>query len=208
MNKAVLLRGAVVLGMIWALVWGITSWSGGKKATPEKVTEMIEEGDFEDWSEADSNSFSSTRKKARFAYLDKVAGVLTKLDLRQRKQLDEQGDVFDLFFRLNREEKLHFINLTFNKSAERLMESFDQMDPDEREQMVQRSVRDMTNGQGAEALARLKEEDPDVLKLVIKKGFKAYYQGASADTKMSLLPFMDAVSEVVQGFAKPGGGGL
>ena len=74
--------------------------------------------------------------------------------------------------------------------------------------MVQRSVRDMTNGQGAEALARLKEEDPDVLRLVIKKGFKAYYQGASADTKMSLLPFMDAVSEVIQVFAKPGGGGL
>ena len=208
MNKAVLLRGVVVLGMIWALVWGITSWSGGKKATPEKVTEMIGEGEFEDWSVADPEGFSSVRKKARLAYLDEIGGVLTKLDLRQRKQLDEQGDVFDLFFRLSREEKLHFINLTFNKSAERLMESFDQMDPAEREQMVQRSVRDMTNGQGAEALARLKEEDPDVLRLVIKKGFKAYYQGASADTKMSLLPFMDAVSEVIQGFAKPGGGGL
>jgi hypothetical protein len=69
--------------------------------------------------------------------------------------------------------------------------------------MVERSVRDMTDGKGADALARLKEEDPEILKVVIKKGFKAYYQGASADTKMSLLPFMDAVGEVVQGFAKP-----
>ena len=208
MNKAVLLRGAVVLGLIWAIVWGVTSWSGGKKATPEKVTEMIEEGEFEDWSEADSSGFSQARKKARLARLDNVGEVLTRLDLRQRKQLDEQGDLFNLFFRLSREEKLHFINITFNKSAERLMESFDQMPPEEREQMVQRSVRDMSSGQGAEALARLKEEDPEILNLVIKKGFKAYYQGASADTKMSLLPFMDAVGEVVQGFAKPGGGGL
>ncbi len=208
MNRAILLRGAIVLGLIWALVWGVTSWSGGKKATPEKVAEMIEEGEFEDWSEMDSSGFSAARKKARLAYLDEVGEVLTRLDLRQRKELDEQGDLFDLFFRLSREEKLHFINITFNKSAERLMESFDQMDPEERERMVQRSVRDMTNGQGAEALARLKEEDPEVLTLVIKKGFKAYYQGASADTKMSLLPFMDAVGEVVQGFAKPGGGGL
>ena len=88
------------------------------------------------------------------------------------------------------------------------MESFDQMDPEERERMVERSAQDMTSGKGAEALARLKEEDPEVLDLVIKKGFKAYYQGASANTKMALLPFMDAVGEVVQGFAKPGGGGL
>ncbi len=208
MNKGILLRGAIVLGLIWAIVWGVTSWSGGKKATPAKVTEMIEEAEFEDWSEEDSSGFSPARKKARLARLDEMGEVLTRLDLRQRKQLDEQGDLFDLFFRLSREEKLHFIDITFNKSAERLMESFDQMSPEERTKMVQRSVQDMSGGKGAEALARLKEEDPDVLTLVIKKGFKAYYQGASADTKMSLLPFMDAVGEVVQGFAKPGGGGL
>jgi len=197
-----------VLGVIWALVWGVTAWSGAKKATPEKVTEMIEEGEFEDWSEGESLSVSQARKEARLAQLDEMGEVLARLDLRQRKQLDEQGDLFALFFRLSREEKLHFINLTFNKSAERLMESFDQMPAEERERMVERSVRDMTSGQGAEALARLKEEDPEILTMVIKKGFKAYYQGASADTKMSLLPLMDAVGEVVQGFAKPGGGGL
>ena len=208
MNKAILLRGALVLGVIWALVWGVTAWSGAKKATPEKVTEMIEEGEFEDWSEDESLSVSQARKEARLAQLDEMGEVLARLDLRQRKQLDEQGDLFALFFRLSREEKLHFINLTFNKSAERLMESFDQMPAEERERMVERSVRDMTSGQGAEALARLKEEDPEILTMVIKKGFKAYYQGASADTKMSLLPLMDAVGEVVQGFAKPGGGGL
>ncbi len=208
MNKAILLRGALVLGVIWALVWGVTAWSGAKKATPEKVTEMIEEGEFEDWSEGESLSVSQARKEARLAQLDEMGEVLARLDLRQRKQLDEQGDLFALFFRLSREEKLHFINLTFNKSAERLMESFDQMPAEERERMVERSVRDMTSGQGAEALARLKEEDPEILTMVIKKGFKAYYQGASADTKMSLLPLMDAVGEVVQGFAKPGGGGL
>ncbi len=208
MNGTILLRGAIVLGLVWTVVWAAASWSGERKATPEKVVEMIEEGEFEDWSEGDLSAFSPERKEARLAHLDEVGEVLARLDLRQRKVLDEQGDLFELFFRLSREEKLHFIKVSFNKSAERLMESFDQMDADERKQMVQRSVRDMTNGQGAEALARLKEEDPEVLNLVIKKGFKAYYQGASAETKMSLLPFMDAVGEVVQGFARPGGGGL
>jgi len=135
-----------VLGLIWAVVWGVMSWSGSQKATPERVTELIEEEEFEDWSEVDSLGFSQAQKERRLARLEQVGEVLTRLDLRQRKQLDEQGDLFNLFFRLSREEKLHFIEMTFNKSAERLMESFDQMSAEERRQMVQRSVRDMTNG--------------------------------------------------------------
>jgi len=208
MNKGILLRGAIVLAVIWAIVWGVTTWSGNKKATPEKVTELIEEAEFEDWSEADPAGHSESKKKARLTRLDQVGEVLNRLDLRQRKQLDQEGVLFDLFFRLSREEKLHFIKITFNKSAERLMESFDQMGAEERQKMVQRSVQDMSNGKGAEALERLKAKDPEILNLVIQKGFKAYYQGASAETKMALLPFMDAVGEAVQGFTKPGGGGL
>ncbi len=208
MNKSVLLRGVVILALIWGVVWGITSWSGGKKATPAKVEELIEEGEFEDWSDRKASAMPTALRESRSSRLKDLASVLNRLDLRQRKELDEGGRVFDMFFKLTREEKLKFVDLTFTKSAERLMEAFDKMDPKERERMVEKSVQDMTNGKGAEALERLKEEDPEILRLVIKNGFKAYYQGASANTKMSLLPFMDAVGEVVQGFAKPGGGGL
>ena len=203
MNKGTLLRGALVLGLIWAVVWGVTSWSGARKSTPEKVTGLIEEAEFEDWSGGEGGSYSDARSEQRLKRIDEIAGTLNRLDLRQRKQLDEQGDVVEMFFRFSKKEKLHFVDLIFNENMERLMESFDEMPAEEREKMVERSVRDMTDGKGAEALARLKDEDPEILNIVIKKGFKAYYQGASADTKMSLLPFMDAVGEVVQGFAKP-----
>jgi hypothetical protein len=164
---------------------------------------MIGEAGFEDWSKGGTDGYSEARSDQRLKRIDEIAETLNRLDLRQRKQLDEQGDVIEMFFRLSKKEKLHFVDLIFNENMERLMESFDEMPPEEREKMVERTVRDMTDGKGAEALARLKEEDPEILNLVIKKGFKAYYQGASADTKMSLLPFMDAVGEVVQGFAKP-----
>lgn len=208
MKARILIRGVVVLGAIWAVVWGVTAWSGKNKATPEKVISVIEEADFEDWADEDQVAMGEGRKKERLARLDEMGEVLNRLDLRQRRELDQSGKLYDLFFRLNREEKLHLISITFNKSAERLMESFDQMPPEEREKMVERSVQDMTDGRGAEALERLKAEDPEVLNLVIKSGFKAYYQGASAETKMALVPFMDAVGEVVQGFAKPKGGGF
>ena len=192
-----------MLGLIWVVVWGITGWSGARKATPEKVSGMIGAAEFEDWSFGDMTNSSGLRSEQRLERIDEIAGTLNRLDLRQRKQLDEQGDVIEMFFRFSKKEKLHFVDLIFNENMERLMESFDEMAPEERQKMVERSVRDMTDGKGAEALARLTEEDPEILKEVISEGFKAYYQGASADTKMSLLPFMDAVGEVVQGFAKP-----
>ena len=164
---------------------------------------MIREAEFENWAVGEITSHSESRSEQRIERIDEIAGTLNRLDLRQRKELDEKGDVIDMFFRFSKEEKLHFVNLIFNENMERLMKSFDEMPPEERQKMVERSVQDMKDGKGAEALARLKEEDPEILKVVISKGFSSYYQGASADIKMSLLPFMDAVGEIVQGFAKP-----
>ena len=66
----------------------------------------------------------------------------------------------------------------------------------------------MTGGKGAKALARMKEEDPEILLRIAEQGFKAYYQKASAETKMAMRPLMDAAGEIVQGFAPPGGGGF
>ena len=203
MNMGTLLRGAIVLGLIWAAVWGMTSWSGARKATPEKVSGMIGQAEFEDWSVEEMTSYSESRREQRIDSIDEIAETINRLDLRQRKQLDEQGKVIEMFFRFSKEEKLHFVDLIFNENMERLMKSFDEMPSEERQKMVERSVQDMTDGKGAEALARLKEEDPEILNVVISKGFSSYYQGASADIKMSLLPFMDAVGEIVQGFAKP-----
>ena len=203
MNMGTLLRGSILLGLIWAVVWGVTSWSGARKATPAKVSGMIGQADFADWSVKEMISYSESRREQRIESIDEIAGTLNRLDLRQRKQLDEQGEVIEMFFRFSKEEKLRFVDLIFNENMERLMKSFDEMPSEERQKMVERSVQDMTDGKGAEALARLKEEDPEILNVVISKGFSSYYQGASADIKMSLLPFMDAVGEIVQGFAKP-----
>ena len=164
---------------------------------------MINQAEFEDWSVEGTAKYSEVRSEKRLERIDEIAGTLNRLDLRQRKQLDEQGDVIEMFFRFSKEEKLHFVDLIFNENMERLMKSFDEMPSEERQKMVERSVQDMTDGKGAEALARLKDEDPEILNVVISKGFSSYYQDASADIKMSLLPFMDAVGEIVQGFAKP-----
>ena len=85
-----------------------------------------------------------------------------------------------------------------------MMEAFDKMDPKERQRLVEKSLRDM-EGQGGEDVVRLKEEDPEVIDRIVKEGLAAYYQNASAETKMDLAPLMDAFGEMLNGFARPGG---
>ena len=103
-----------MLGLIWAAVWGMTSWSGARKATPEKVSGMIGQAAFEDWSVEEMTSYSEFRREQRIDSIDEIAETLNRLDLRQRKQLDEQGKVVEMFFRFSKEEKLHFVDLIFN----------------------------------------------------------------------------------------------
>ena len=65
MNSGNLLRGTILLGLIWAVVWGITSWSGSRKATPAKVSGMIREAEFENWSVGEITSHSESRSEQR-----------------------------------------------------------------------------------------------------------------------------------------------
>jgi len=205
MNRHIVIRGLIVLSVIWLCVWLVSSWMGEMKASPQRVEKMIEEARFEDWSEGEGANEEAERRKAE---LKAISEVLNRLDLRQRQELNEGQVAYDLFFKLSSEEKSYFVDLTFTKSAERLMSAFDEMEESERARMMERVIKDMTGGKGAEALARMKEEDPEILLRIAEQGFKAYYQNASSETKMAMRPLMDAAGEVVQGFAPPRGGGF
>ena len=205
MNGHILIRGLLVITGVWLFVWLISGWMGGLKASPQRVESMIEEAEFEDWSNGEGPSKEAERRREK---LEQISEVFNRLDLRQRRELNEGQSTYDLFFKLSSEEKSYFVDLTFTRAAERLMSAFDEMEGEERAKMMERVIQDMTGGKGADALARIKEEDPEILLRIAEQGFKAYYQNASAETKMVMRPLMDAAGEVVQGFAIPGGGGF
>lgn len=203
MKRGVLLRGFLALGVIWGLVFVVTLWAEDRKATPEKVAAVIEGGEFADWSGRDGSEMSDEEKVSRRAKLDEVGEMLARLDLRERKEILGEKDLMGLFFKLSDEEKGYLVDELFSENAERLMAVFDRLRPEERQMMVERSMRMMTEGAGAEALEKLQKEDPELMKRIIKKGFTTYFKEASLETKMSMLPFMDTVGEIVRGFAKP-----
>ncbi|MDB4387286.1 hypothetical protein N9Z15_03680 [Akkermansiaceae bacterium] len=199
MKKKPLLIGILVIASLWLAVWGVTEWAANRKASAVRVAEMIEEANFEDWSgEMDGVEASGTRRKR----LEDIATVFNRLDLRERERLQDSRSGFNLFKRLTPSERIYFLELTLTQSMQRMMEAFDKMDPKERQRLVEKSLRDM-EGQGGEDLARLKEEDPEIIDRIVKEGLASYYQNASADTKMDLAPLMDAFGEMLNGFARP-----
>lgn len=200
MKSGIIIKGGILLVSIWFLVWGVTTWTDGRKATAERVSEMIDESAFDDWSQEMGSEVDVSKRRER---LEDIAKVLNRLDLRQRDRLRENRSGIKLFTRLSTEEKIYFVELTLTQSMKRMMEAFDKMPEKERERLVEKSLRDL-QGQGGEDLVRLQEEDPEVIDRIVKKGLGAYYQNASADTKMDLAPLMDAFGEVLSGFARPG----
>lgn len=201
MKKKPILIGLLVISTLWLAVWGVSAWASDRKATADRVAEMIEESNFDDWSSEMSDAGDADGRRVR---LEQIAEVFNRLDLRERERLQDLRAGPKLFQRLNPSERIHFLELTLTKSMERMMEAFDKMDPKERQRLVEKSLRDM-EGQGGEDLVRLKEEDPEVIDRIVKEGLAAYYQNASAETKMDLAPLMDAFGEMLNGFARPGG---
>ncbi|MCX8238402.1 MAG: hypothetical protein OSB05_06240 [Akkermansiaceae bacterium] len=208
MNKGILLRGTIVLGLIWAIVWSVMGWSGSQKATPQKVVELIVDGTFEDWSDENPSGFPETRKKERLKSLDELGEVINRLDLRQFEQVEESGDVTSLSLLLSAEEKMHFADLVVFKRTAAFMNALDKMEPDERKETIDRAVKALTRGDNMEALDKLMTQNPEVIDEIANKGMRAFYQEASAETKMELSPFLNAVGKVVQGFEQPGRKGL
>jgi len=201
MKKKPILIGLLVISTLWLAVWGVSAWASDRKATAARVAEMIEESNFDDWSSEMSDAGDADGRRGR---LEQIAEVFNRLDLRERERLQDSRAGLKLFQRLNPSERIYFLELTLTKSMERMMEAFDKMDPKERQRLVEKSLRDM-EGQGGEDLVRLKEEDPEVIDRIVKEGLAAYYQNASAETKMDLAPLMDAFGEMLNGFARPGG---
>lgn len=199
MRKGLLLKGAGALLLLWALVLGVSEWAAERKATADRVAIMINEANISDWQDDLADGDRQTRREK----LDRIAKVFNRLDLRQRELLHEKRTGAELFDSLGPEEKLYFLDKTLTQSMRRMMEAFDKMGRDERRDMVARSIRDLREGPGGEDFERLQEEDPELLDRIVKQGFATYYQDADADTKMDLIPLMDAFGEVIQGFSKP-----
>lgn len=201
MRRSPLVKGLVVLGILWGVVWLGTSWAGGKAATADRVAELVEEAGFEDWS-VEAGSLGEAERRGE--KLEEIAKTLNRLDFRERDRLRESREVPEMFGRLSKEEKQRFVDLTLSESMARLMEAFDEMSPGERQKFAERAMRNLEQGLDREDFEALQGENPEIVQRIAKEGMRAFFEEASAETKMDLAPVLESFDSVMQGFVRPG----
>ena len=185
-----------VLIVVWAAVSGVRSFASSKKITAELIDREIRELKFEDWSE---NPGTGAAAKEREGELRRIADMVNRLDFAEREKNREKRSGEDFFRKLSAKEKNLFIDLTIVESMSRFMEALDQMPEAQRKSFVEKGLKEIQEGRTEEEMARAREMDETLLTKISEEGMRAYFDKASADTKLDLAPLMEAMNEVMQG---------
>lgn len=195
MNLKPLLIAVLAIAAIWGGVAAVMGLTAKHTSTPEKVRELMEAAP---WYEDESLSGAERRK-----YLDEVIAHVNRLDFEQRRESREDNrDVGQHFMdSLTVEERHRFIEQTVEQHFKSVMKAFNEMSREERQRIVAQARRDMQrNSPDDRNMQRLREEDEQVYEHVVEKGLGAYYEEASAETKMDLAPLMEEMQQRMRGF--------
>lgn len=195
-KQAIILKGMAVLALVWALVFAVRSFASSEKITAELIEREVKELKFDDWSE---NPGSGAVAKEREEEIRRIADMVNRLDFAEREKNRQNRGGEDFFRKLSTTEKNLFIDLTIMESMSRFMEALDQMPEEQRKSFVERGLKEIQEGRTEEEMARAKELDETLLTKISEEGMRAYFDKASADTKLDLAPLMEAMNEVMQG---------
>lgn len=192
----IVFKALAVLALVWAVVFAVRSFASTKKVTAERLDREVMELEFDDWSE---NPGGGAAAKEREKEIRKVAEMVNRLDFAEREKNRDSRTGEKFFRKLSPGEKELFIDLTIVESMSRFMEALDQMPEQQRKSFVEKGLAEIREGRTEEEMERAKEMDETLLNKISEEGMRAYFDKASADTKLDLAPLMEAMNEVMQG---------
>ncbi len=195
-KQSVIVKGVVVLALIWAAVFAVRSFAASKKITAESLDREVRELAFDDWSE---NPGSGAMAKEREEEIRRIAVMVNRLDFAEREKNRRNRSGEDFFRKLSVKEKNLFVDLTIVESMSKFMEALDQMPEKQRKRFVEKGLKDIQEGRTAGEMERAREMDENLLTKISEEGMRAYFDKASADTKLDLAPLMKAINEEMQG---------
>lgn len=195
-NQVTILKAVAVLAAVWVVVFSIRSLAASKKITAERLDREISGLAFEDWSESGGSGKQAQQRKEE---IRRVAKMVNRLDFKERQRNRESRATEDFFRKLSAGEKNLFIDLTIVETMSRFMEALDEMPAEQRKQFVEQGLREIQEGRTEEEMARAQELDDELLTKISQEGMRAFFNEASADTKLDIAPLMEAMNEVMQG---------
>jgi hypothetical protein len=195
MNLKPLLVAGLAIAAIWGAVAAVMGLTEKHTSSPEKVRELMTAAPWLENEEVDE----ATRKK----HLDELIAHVNRLDFEQRRQAREGDQEIGQRFMesLTKEERHRYLQETVEQHFKSVMKAFNEMKPEERKRVIAQARRDMqSDSTNNNNMRRLEEEDQKVFENVVEKGLGAYYQDASAETKMDLAPLMEEMQQRMRGF--------
>jgi hypothetical protein len=195
MNLKPLLIAVLAIATIWGAVAAVMGLTEKHTSTPEKVQELMVAAPWFD----NENLDEAARKK----HLDEVIAHVNRLDFDQRRRSREGDPEIGRRFMesLTMAERHRFLEETVEQHFKSVMKAFNQMSREERQRIVAQARRDMQRETpDNQNMRNLQKEDEKVFENVVEKGLGAYYEDASAETKMDLAPLMEEMQQKMRGF--------
>jgi hypothetical protein len=195
-RRSVILKAVVALVLVWGVVWGVRAWARARKVTAAKVVTEISAVPLADRSAGDGDAAEMARREKE---IRRIADLTNRLDFQEREKNRENRTGEEFFKKLSPREKNLFVDLTVMESMNRFMQALDQLPPEERRKFVEQGLREIEDGKTKEEMVRAQELGSNLLERISNEGMRAYFDKASADTKLDLAPLMEAMNEVMQG---------
>ncbi len=197
-RRAVIIRAFTILVLLWLGVWGVRAWASSKRVTAEMLEKEVQRANLEDWSkqEGDADAAEAARREQE---IRRIAGLVNRLDFRERQKNREERSNEIFFGKLNPRERELFFDLTIRESMNTFMEALDSMSPEQRKKFVEQGLKEIQSGKTEAEMKKAKDLGNDLLSKASEQGMRAYFEKASADTKLDLAPLMEAMNETMQG---------
>jgi len=193
--RPVLFAG-IALVAIWIVAVGGYSIAKNAKATPEKVKAYVESVDFSKLSAAE-------RAKA----IRKLADMLNKLSLEDRRRARLERLTWGWFNEMTEEEKGTFLEATIPTGFKQMLTSFEQLPEEKRKKTVDDALRRLKEAQSQDpAMANNNNSGtngPPVLSKELEAkvrsiGLQTFYSQSSAQTKAELAPVLEELQKVME----------
>lgn len=189
-RNRLLLKGIAALALLWAVAYGAVRWAGEVRPTPEKVMAFVDANPLEGVEDPEE-------RKRIIGTLATMLNELEPAGIRVLEENRERDPRHEFFEELSTDEQFYFLEKRVGRAFQQMMQSFNEMDRDERKKIVERSLKRMAEQNGGPG--RLEEADPGVAERITEAGLKAYYEDASAETKIDLAPLLEEMQRSMTG---------
>jgi hypothetical protein len=185
----------VALVAIWIVAVAGYTIARNAKATPEKVKAYVESVDFSKLSAAE-------RAKA----IRKLADMLNKLSLEDRRRARLERLTWNWFNEMTEEEKGIFLEATMPTGFKQMLTSFEQLPEEKRKKTVDDALRRLKEAQTQDPALANNNNGTNGAPVLSKEleakvrsiGLQTFYSQSSAQTKAELAPVLEELQKIME----------